>query len=154
MGHKHEVRKCKEFFYMSPRVRWEKLEKGRMCFLCLKPRGICKLRSWVNHILVPKALKCAQCALWLESKSLAPLSIFFCKRKEHGDSRASPSEIKDALETYIGKLANRIVEANILVAVNFMFKVHSKVHYNKRVEKSRRLRTHSENFSSSSCDWF
>ena len=32
---KHEVRKCKEFFYMSPRDRWEKLEKGRMCFSCL-----------------------------------------------------------------------------------------------------------------------
>ena len=44
-GHKHEVRKCKEFFDMSPRDRWEKLEKGRMCFSCLKPKTICKGRK-------------------------------------------------------------------------------------------------------------
>ena len=41
-GHKHEMRKCKEFFYMSPRDRWEKSEKGRMCFSSLKPKTICK----------------------------------------------------------------------------------------------------------------
>ena len=35
-GYKHEVRKCKEFFYMSPRDRWEKLEMSRMCFSCLE----------------------------------------------------------------------------------------------------------------------
>ena len=79
MGHKHEVRKSKNFFYMSPRDRREKLEKGRMCFSCLEPRGVCKLRSCVNHFNVPKALKCAQCALWAESKSLAPLSNFFVR---------------------------------------------------------------------------
>ena len=43
-GHKHEVRKCKEFFDMSPRDRWEKLE-DRMCYSCLKPKTICKGRK-------------------------------------------------------------------------------------------------------------
>ena len=119
-GHKHEVSKCKEFFYLSPEDRWEKLEKGRMCFSCLKPRGVCKLRKCVNHPKVPKVLKWAQYALWAESKGLAPFSIFFCKRKEYGESRATPSELKIALEKYIGKLARGIAEANILFAVNFM----------------------------------
>ena len=88
-GHTHEVRKCKEFFYMSPRDRWEKLEKGRLCFSCLKPKTICKGRK-CNHVSsVPEVLKCAICASWAESKGLAPFSIFFCKQKLHGDSRSS-----------------------------------------------------------------
>ena len=45
-----------------------------------------------------------------ESGTVQP---FFCKCKEHGDSRSSPSEIKSALEMYIGKLANGIAEAII-----------------------------------------
>ena len=87
-GHDHEIRKCKEFFNMNPKDRWEKLEKGRICFSCLQPRGTCKLRVCANHSKVPKDLKCAQCALWGEPKNLAPFRIFFCKRKEHGESRA------------------------------------------------------------------
>ena len=105
MGHKHKVSKCKEFFDLSPEDRWEKLEKGGMCFSCLKPRGVCKLRKCVNHPKVPKVLKCA---LWAESKGLALFSIFFCKRKKHGESRAPPSELKISLEKYIGKLENGI----------------------------------------------
>ena len=119
---------------MSPKDRWEKLKKGRMCFSCLEPRGVRKLRAFENHINVPKALKCSQCALWSEPNSLAPFS-FFCKWKEHGESRASPSEIKDALESYIGRLEKRIVEANILVAVNFMFKANSTIEERRNLEE-------------------
>ena len=110
---------------MSPKDRWEKLGKGRMCFSCLNPRGACNLRSCVNHINVPTILKCSQCASWSEPNNLAPFSIFFCKRKEHGEFRASPNEIKEALDDYIGKLDSGIVEANILMEVNFMFKAYS-----------------------------
>ena len=56
------------------------------------------------------------------SKGTGAVQHFFCKVKEHGDTRGSSSEIKNALESYIGKLGNGIVEANILFAVNFMFK--------------------------------
>ena len=48
-NYKHEVRKCKEFLDMSPRDRWEKLKKGRMCFSCLKPKTIFKGRK-CNHV--------------------------------------------------------------------------------------------------------
>ena len=120
---------------MSPKDRWEKLKKGRMCFSCLEPRGVRKLRAFENHINVPKALKCSQCALWSEPNSLAPFS-FFCKWKEHGESRASPSEIKDALESYIARLANGIVEANILMAVNFKFKANSTIEERRNFEES------------------
>ena len=43
------------------------------------------------------------------------------------ESRASPSEIKGAIEKYIGNLANGIPEADILFAVNFTFKAN--LHY-------------------------
>ena len=66
-------------------------------------------------------------------KESGTIQQFFCKPKEHADTRASPSEIKDALEGYIGKLANGIVAANILFAVNFMFKA------NTTIEEKRNL---------------
>ena len=111
------------------------IRKGRMCFSCLGP----KLRICTNHSKVPKALKCAQCASWSESKSLALFSIFFCKQKEHGEWKAS--EIKSALEKYIGKLANAIVEANILFAVNFMFKGNAIEYLGNLEESGHRVKT-------------
>ena len=69
-------------------------------------------------------------------KRLAPFSIFFCKHKEHGDTRGPPSEIKDALEGYIGKLANGIVKANILFALNFMLKANATIEEKSILEES------------------
>ena len=48
-------------------------------------------------------------------------SIFFCKQKEQGDSRAQLAELKRELEKYIGKLGTTIVDSSIQVAVNFLF---------------------------------
>ena len=55
----------------------------------------------MNDTSVSELLKCAVCASWAVSKGLAPFSIFFCKRKEHGDSRALLAELKRELEKYI-----------------------------------------------------
>ena len=33
-SHKHEVSMCAEFFNLTPLDRWEKIEKGRMCYSC------------------------------------------------------------------------------------------------------------------------
>ena len=57
---------------------------------------------------------------------------FFCKIKEHGDTRGSPSEIKESLESYIGKLIN----GNILFAVNFMFKANATIEEQRNLEKT------------------
>ena len=48
-NHKHEVSTCPEFFNFSPLDRWEKIEKGRMCYSCLKPKTVCKGRK-CNHV--------------------------------------------------------------------------------------------------------
>ena len=54
VNHDQKVRKCKEVFDMSPRERWEKLEKIRMCYSYLKPKTVCKGK------------KCRQCSGSLE----------------------------------------------------------------------------------------
>ena len=84
-----------------------------MCFSCLKQNNICKSRRCTNDTSVPEVLKCAVCASWAGSKGLAPFSIFFCKRKEYGASRAPLAELKRGLERYIGKLGTAIVDSSI-----------------------------------------
>ena len=69
---------------------------------------------------IPEVLKCALCASWTESKGLAPFSIFFCRRKKHGESRALLNVLRAALEKYIGKLETSIVDSSIQFSVNFM----------------------------------
>ena len=71
---------------------------------------------------MPEVLKCAICVSWAESKSLAPFSIFFCKQKLHGDSRAQLTALQKELEKYIGKLGSTTVDSKIQFSVNFMFR--------------------------------
>ena len=63
----------------------------------------------------------------VESKEFAPFSIYFCKRKEHGESRAPLSELKNSLEKYIGKLGTAIAVSNIQFAVNFMYQANIRI---------------------------
>ena len=44
-NHKHEENVCSEFFNLTPLDRWEKIEKSKMCYSCLKPKTICRGRS-------------------------------------------------------------------------------------------------------------
>ena len=67
-------------------------------------------------------MKCAVCASWAVSKGLAPFSSFFCKQKQHGDSRALLADLNKELENYIGKLGTTIVDSKkIQFPENFMF---------------------------------
>ena len=54
-------------------------------------------------------------------KGIGPFSIFFCKQKQHGDSRAPLPDLKKELERYIGKLGTIIVDSKIQFTENFMF---------------------------------
>ena len=76
VNHDHEVKKCREFFDMSPRERWEKLEKNKMCFYCLGSRKVYKTRKCVNFSKISNILKCTQCASWAAPKGLALFSFF------------------------------------------------------------------------------
>ena len=52
-NHNHEVSTCAEFFSFSPLDHQEKIEKGRMCFSCMKQRSISKTRKCDNVASVP-----------------------------------------------------------------------------------------------------
>ena len=80
-NHKHEVSSCAEFFNLSPLDRWEKIEHGRMCFTCLKPKTVCKTKKCEYRAGVPEILTCALCAAWAEPQGMDPFCIFFCKHK-------------------------------------------------------------------------
>ena len=64
---------------------------------------------------------CNLCFMGSAKRIGATFSIFFCKHKEHGDSRAPLADLKTELEKYIGKLRTAIVDSSIQFTVNFMF---------------------------------
>ena len=59
-------------------------------------------------------------------KGLALFSIFFCKQKQHGDSRAQLSDIRKELEKYIGKIESTIMDSKIQLSVNVIFRRNRK----------------------------
>ena len=99
-NHKHEMTACSEYFAYSPVERWAKIDRLRICYCCLKPKSLCQPRRWSNEATVPTVLKCSVCAESATTKGLAPFSILYCKRKEHGQTRAPLSEIKANLDKY------------------------------------------------------
>ena len=119
-NHEHEVSQCLDFFKLSPDERWKNVGKSRLCYTCLKPLLLCKEKCCLFNDRVPEVLKCALCVPWAELKGMAPFSVFFFRKKNHGDSRASLNILKAALEKYIGKLETSIIDSSIQFSVNFM----------------------------------
>ncbi len=89
-----------EFFSLSPGDRWNKMEKGRICYSCMAPKDVCVNRRCSFEAKVPESLKCQGCAVWAQPKNLAPLSVFFCRKKEHATLRAPFKEMRRDLEQY------------------------------------------------------
>ena len=46
-----------DFLNFSPMDRWEKIEKGRMCYTCLKAKTVCKGRKCDFIASTPEILK-------------------------------------------------------------------------------------------------
>ena len=109
-NHQHKMSTCAEFFSLSPGDRWNKMEKGRICYACLAPKDVCVNRRYSFEAKVPESLKCQGCASWAQAKNLAPLSVMFCRRKEHVELRSPFAEMKKDLEQYLGKLGTMIVD--------------------------------------------
>ena len=124
-NHQHEMSTCAEFFSLSPGDRLNKMEKGRICYSCMAPKDVCVNRRCSFEAKIPESLKCQGCAVWAQPKNLAPLSVFFCRKKEHATLRAPFNEMKRDLEQYLGKLGTMIVDASIKFAVNYTFQVFS-----------------------------
>ena len=126
-NHKHEMSTCAEFFAFSPVERWNKMDKGKVCYCCLLPKNVCIPKKCTNEAGVPNSLKCQECKTWADGMGLAPLSVLFCRKKEHANSRVAFSIIKKDLETYIGKFGTSVVDSSIKFAVNYTYQVHSMI---------------------------
>ena len=58
VGHSHEISTCEEFFLFNPVERWNKMDKGKLCYTCLSPKDVCVNRRCEFEEKVPKTLKC------------------------------------------------------------------------------------------------
>ena len=124
-NHQHEMNTCGEFFSFNPAERWSKMEKGKICYSCLKPKDQCSTKKCSFESKIPETLKCQGCAPWAQANRLAPLSILFCRRREHANLRASFPDMKNDLEKYLGKLGTTVVDSSIKFAANYTFQVFS-----------------------------
>ena len=118
-GHNHEISTCEEFFSFNPTERWNKMDKGKLCYTCLSPKDVCVSRKCKFPEKVPETLKCQGCAPWAHSKGVALLSILFCRLKAHSKMCASFSDMKRALEKYIGILGTAVEDSSIKFAANY-----------------------------------
>ena len=124
-NHKHEMSTCSEFFSLHPAARWEKMEKGKICYCCLLPKNVCTTKKCLNEDSVPATLKCNDCKTWATTRELAPFNVLFCRKRDHGANRAAFASMKKDMEKYIGKFGTTIVDSSIKFSVNYMYQAHS-----------------------------
>ena len=125
-NHDHEIVACPEFLTLTPKDRWYKIPRGRICYTCLKPKGpnaVCKARLSTEEKSVPQVLLCAACSPWATAKGWASFSILMCRKLEHGKDRAKPAEIRKFLEKYLGKIS--IPDNKLSYTANFNYQVFS-----------------------------
>ena len=123
--HKHEIAQCKTFLTMSPDERWEKIDKGKICYTCCKPKFICKGRKCNFIGSIPEVLVCQGCKGFAQYKQWSPFHVFLCRKPKHAETRAPINEIHLQCENYFGTLSKDVDQSNFKSAVNFMFQVYS-----------------------------
>ena len=107
LSHDHEISACPDFLALSPKGRWCKTPRGRICFTCLRPKGphgVCKVKKCTAEELVPLALICDACTPWAAAKGWAAVNILFCRKVEHGVGRRPIAVVRVALERYLGEI--------------------------------------------------
>ena len=127
-NHNHEIAACVEFLTLTPKDRWFKIPRGRICYTCLKPKGakgICKTKQCAEEKTIPQVLLCAACTPWAAAKGWASFSILMCRKQEHGKDRPKPAEIRKVLEKYLGKSNTAIPDNKLSYAVNFNYQIFS-----------------------------
>ena len=127
-NHDHKIAACPDFLTLTPKDRWIKIPKGRICYTCLKPKGIkgvCKTKRCTEEKTIPQVLLCAPCTPWAAAKGWASLSILMCRKPEHGLDRPKPAEARKFFEKYIGKINTVIADISLSFAVKFNNQVFS-----------------------------
>ena len=130
-NHKHETTACTQFFGLCPKERWNRIERRRVCYTCMKPRDVCKGPKCSNYKKVPEILLCSGCADVADKRGWAPLNILYCRKADHKELRAPIAEIKRAWEKYLGKFECRTPEPNIKITVGITYQAHNVVQKRK-----------------------
>ena len=58
-NHKHETMACTTFFTLCPKDRWEKIERRKVCWTCMKAKDVCTRPKCIFYKKVPEGLICA-----------------------------------------------------------------------------------------------
>ena len=124
-NHKHETTACTQFFGLCPKERWNRIEKKKVCWTCMKPKDVCIGPTCTQVKKVPEVLICTGCTDYAAQKGWGPFNIVYCRKNDHKELRAPIGEIKKAWEKYFGKFECKTADQNIKVNVNFMFQVHN-----------------------------
>ena len=127
-GRNHEIATCSEFLTITPKDRWVKIPRGRICYTCLKPKGtngVCKTRRCTEEKTIPQVLLCAACTPWAAAKGWASFSILMYRKQEHGKDPPKCAKVRKFLEKYLGKINTAIPESKLSYAVNFNYQVYS-----------------------------
>ena len=125
--HNHEMSECKDFLSMSPKHRWDDIERYRFCLTCLRPCDICVGRFCPYQASVPEILVCQPCALNSQSKNpqRSPLNILMCRKNGHAASRAPTEQIHEQFSRYFGSTDTNNIHQKIQFTVNFMHQAYS-----------------------------
>ena len=119
-NHDHKIAACTEFLTLTPKDRWIKIPKGRICYTCLKSKGlkeVCKTMRCSEEKGIPQVSSCAACTPWAAAKGWAPFSILMCRKSEHGQDQPKPAEDRKFFEKYLGKINSSIPDANLKLGI-------------------------------------
>ena len=123
-NHNHETMVCTQFFALFPKDRWDKIEKRKVCWTCMKPKDICLGPKCICYKKVLEILICPACKEVADKKSQTPLKILYCRKTEHKDLRAPILDTKKAWEEYLGKFTCKTPDTDIKISVHFMLQTH------------------------------
>ena len=68
-NHNHETMVCTQFFALFPKDRWDKIEKRKVCWTCMKPKDVCLGPKCIFYKKVLEILICPACKEVADKKS-------------------------------------------------------------------------------------
>ena len=139
-GHNHQISECREFFFKSPKERFENLKKFdfKYCVICLQS-GTCNSSRCSNWKEIPNILICKECKKnsFKHQSSKKVYSVLYCFNQNH--SKPSNSEIISALKNYIPGFEVYDLKATKDMASHFQVLTALKSASSRPESKSRQL---------------
>ena len=109
-GHNHSVGMCADFLSISP-VKRRQFSEQRLCWTCLGPRQLCRIKTSNPNIFLCKntdsinpTVLCPKCTEYIKTnnKPYSPCNVLMCTIKSHSTSLPSLTELKSPLKELLG----------------------------------------------------